>query len=58
MPCTAEDHTTAIYDYHPRISKDMAEWFTTKQGGFKFGEWRDLVFVQQILETPTAPVDG
>jgi len=170
IECTAEDygdeirdilndaiiHTTAIYDYHPRTSEDMAEWFrakqaggfpvlgavdengallgfatygtfrnwaaykytvehsihvrkaargqgigrallerlievatqqdlhviigavdadneaslalhrslgftesgTLQQAGFKFGEWRDLTFVQRLLETPAAPVDG
>ncbi len=31
---------------------------TIRHAGFKFGEWRDLVFMQLILETPTHPVDG
>lgn len=31
---------------------------TIRQAGFKFGQWRDLVFMQLILETPEDPVDG
>ena len=29
-----------------------------RQVGFKFGRWLDLKFLQLLLETPDAPVDG
>lgn len=39
-------------------SLGFTEAGTLRHAGFKFGEWRDLVFVQRILETPVCPVDG
>jgi len=31
---------------------------TIRQAGYKFGQRRDLIFLQLLLETPAAPVDG
>ncbi|MGI4936949.1 MAG: GNAT family N-acetyltransferase, partial [Janthinobacterium lividum] len=31
---------------------------TIRQAGFNFGRWVDLSFMQRVLDTPGAPVDG